>query len=187
MKFTETCLPGAYVIETEPLDDERGFFARVWCREEFRRLGLSDWIEQSSVSFNRKRGTLRGMHFQSSPHEEVKVVRCTQGSIYDVVVDLRAGSPAFCKWFAVELSAQNGKMMYVPEGMAHGFQTLTDGSEVFYQISNAYHSESARGVRWNDPVFGIEWPIAQSIVSLRHREFPDFSSLVEVEFGRAKV
>jgi len=187
VKFTECSLAGAYVVEAEPIKDERGFFARVWCRQEFQRLGLCALIEQSSVSFNERRGTLRGMHFQVSPHEEVKVVRCTQGSIHDVIVDLRAESPTYCQWFAMELSAQNGKMMYVPPGFAHGFQTLSDRSEVFYQISEAYHPDSARGVRWNDPAFRIEWPIPQPFLSTRDRRFPDFFSSLSTASARVEA
>lgn len=179
MKFTHSPLPGAYVVDIEPMGDERGFFARMWCREEFQALGLSTVVEQSSISFNRKKGTLRGMHYQAAPHEEVKLVRCTRGAIYDVILDLRKESLAFCRWFAVELTAENGKMVYVPAGFAHGFQTLADQSEVFYQISEVYRPEMARGVRWNDPAFQIEWPIANPILSARDRSYPDFAANLE--------
>ena len=166
-------------MEIEPVADERGFFARLWCRREFQALGLNVVIEQSSMSFNRKRGTLRGMHYQAVPHEEVKLVRCTRGAIYDVILDLRADSRTYCRWFAAELTADNGKMMYVPARFAHGFQTLAEESEVFYQISEAYRPEVAGGVRWNDPAFQIEWPIANPILSRRDRSYPDFSAKAE--------
>lgn len=179
MNFIASPLPGAYVVEIEPVADERGFFARLWCREEFQALGLSTAVEQNSISFNRKKGTLRGMHYQAAPHDEVKLVRCTRGTIYDVILDLRTDSPTYCRWFAVELTAGNGKMMYVPAGFAHGFQTLVDESEVFYQISEAYCPEMARGVRWNDPTFQIEWPILNPILSVRDRSYPDFSAKLE--------
>jgi dTDP-4-dehydrorhamnose 3,5-epimerase len=179
VKFTESPLSGAYVVETEPVGDTRGFFARVWCADEFRAFGLNTVIEQSSISFNRKTGTLRGMHYQAAPKEEVKLVRCTRGAIYDVILDLRAGSPTFGRWFAVELTADNGKTVYVPTGFAHGFQTLVDQSEVFYQISEKYRPEMARGVRWNDPAFQIEWPVRDPILSVRDRDFPDFSATLE--------
>jgi dTDP-4-dehydrorhamnose 3,5-epimerase len=176
MKFIPMSLAGAYVVEMEPVADERGFFARFWCRDEFRAAGLNSNVEQSSISFNRKRGTLRGMHYQAAPHEEVKLVRCTRGAIWDVLLDLRTNSSTFRRWVAVELTANNGKMAYVPAGFAHGFQTLTDEAEVQYQISEAYHAELTRGVRWNDPAFGIEWPLPDPILSARDREFLDFDA-----------
>jgi dTDP-4-dehydrorhamnose 3,5-epimerase len=179
VNFAESTLRGAYVIEIEPISDERGFFARTWCREEFQALGLSTHVEQNSISFNRKKGTLRGLHYQEAPNEEVKLVRCTRGAIYDVILDLRTDSTTFCRWFAVELSADNGKMLYVPTGFAHGFQTLTDKSEVFYQISEQYRPQMARGVRWNDPAFQIEWPIPNPILSVRDRGFLDFHASLE--------
>lgn len=174
MKFSPTALAGACIIDIEPVSDERGFFARSWCREEFSRHDLNPDLAQCSISFNKKRGTLRGLHYQAKPHEETKVVRCTRGAIYDVIVDLRPQSPTFRKWFAVELSADNRRMLYVPAGLAHGFQSLTDDTEVFYQISTPYHPESARGVRWDDPAFGIEWPVAERIISDGDRRYPDF-------------
>jgi dTDP-4-dehydrorhamnose 3,5-epimerase len=179
VKFTESSLPGAYVVDIDPIGDERGFFARTWCREEFQAFGLSGAIEQCSISLNRKRGTLRGMHYQTAPHDEVKLVRCTRGAIHDVILDLRVDSPTFCRWFAVELTGENGRTVYVPAGFAHGFQTLADESEVFYQISEPYRPEMARGVRWNDPTFQIEWPIPNPILSMRDRSFPDFSVSLE--------
>lgn len=172
MKFTETSLPGAYLIEIEPIEDERGFFARSWCREEFRERGLNPNLAQCNISFNRQKGTLRGMHYQIKPREEAKLVRCTRGAIYDVIVDLRPESPAHKKWIAVELTANNRKALYAPEGFAHGFQTLEDDTEVFYQMSEAYYPECARGVRWDDPVLGIEWPLAAVILSGKDSSYP---------------
>ena len=176
MRFVETPLAGAYVVEIEPLEDERGFFARSWCREEFGARGLSAILAQCSISFSKARGTLRGMHYQASPFEEAKLVRCTAGAVYDVILDLRADSTTFKRWFAAELTTANRKMLYVPEGFAHGFQTLEDNSEVFYQISEFYRQGYARGVRWNDPAFGITWPAGEKIISERDRSFPDFTS-----------
>ena len=170
MKFSPTVLAGACIIDIEPVPDERGFFARSWCREEFARHGLNPDLAQCSISFNKKRGTLRGMHYQAKPHEETKVVRCTRGAIYDVILDLRPESPTFRKWIAVELSADNRRMLYIPAGLAHGFQSLTDDAEVFYQISTPYHPESARGVRWDDPAFGIEWLVTERIISDKDRQ-----------------
>lgn len=161
------------MIEFEPIVDERGFFARTWCAQEFRLHGLNPNVAQCSVSFNKRRGTLRGMHYQDDPYSEAKLVRCCSGAIYDVILDLRRTSPSYCKWFAVELTPENRKMLYVPEGVAHGFQTLTEATEVFYQISESYWPECARGVRWDDPLFGIEWPIRDPILSQRDRTFPD--------------
>ena len=173
MKFTSVPLGGAHLVELEAVADERGFFARSWCAEEFRSYGLNPALAQCSLSFNKRKGTIRGMHYQAEPHAEVKLVRCTSGVIYDVILDLRPASPTYCKWFAIELTATNRKMLYVPEGIAHGFQTLADDTEVFYQISVSYHPESARGVRWNDPLFAIEWPVRDLILSERDRSFPD--------------
>lgn len=172
MNFKETKLRGAYVIEPELLEDERGFFARIWSEEEFAVRGLNPRIVQCNSSFNKQRGTLRGMHYQIPPHEEAKLVRCTAGAIYDVIIDLREDSPTRSKWIGVELSARNRLMVYVPEGFAHGFQTLADETEVFYQVSAYYHQESARGVRWDDPAFGIDWPLEISVISERDRSHP---------------
>ncbi len=174
MIFTELGVAGAFLVEPEPLEDARGFFARTWCREEFGGRGLESDLAQCSLSFNRRRGTLRGLHFQAAPFEEAKLVRCTRGAIFDVVLDLRAGSPAFLRHAAVVLSADNRAAVYVPRGVAHGFQTLEEASEVFYQISPAYVPALARGVRWNDPRFGIAWPIADPILSERDRTYADF-------------
>ena len=175
MKFSPAGLVGAYVIDIEPVLDERGFFARSWCREEFEKHGLNTDLAQCSVSFNKKHGTLRGMHYQGKPHEEVKVVRCTHGAIYDVIVDLRPESATFKQWIAVELSAANRRMIYIPAGVAHGFQSLIDDTEVLYHISEFYCPESAKSVRWDDPAFGIKWPpAAERVISEKDRQYPDF-------------
>ena len=166
-------LSGAYLIELDLFVDERGFFARTWCTEEFQRLGLNPRLAQCSISSNARRGTLRGMHYQAEPFAEAKLVRCSAGAIHDVIVDLRRTSPTYCKWTAAELTSANHKMLYVPEGFAHGFQTLVDNTEVLYQISATYQADYARGVRWNDATFGIEWPIAQPIISARDCAFAD--------------
>jgi dTDP-4-dehydrorhamnose 3,5-epimerase len=175
MRFTETKLKGAFILEPEFLEDERGFFARTWCRHEFEASGLTTIFVQGNISFNHKRGTLRGMHYQVEPHAEAKLVRCTMGAIYDVILDLRSDSATFTQWLAVELTAENRRLLFIPEGLAHGFQTLEDNTEVLYQMSEFYHPECARGVRWNDEAFGIEWPIAEIIASRRDSEYPDFA------------
>ena len=175
MKFYPTALSGAYLIEPDPVQDERGFFARTFCTKEFRESGLSPNLEQCNVSFNTKKGTLRGMHYQSEPHGEIKLVRCTMGSIYDVIIDLRPHSPTFKQWIAIELSAKNRKMLYIPEGFAHGFQTLEDNAEVFYQMSTFYVPSAARGVRWNDPTFAIDWPHDERIISQKDQQYPKFA------------
>ena len=174
MIFTETGLKGAYLIHPERLEDERGFFARVWCAREFGTMGLETRLVQCSTSFNRKKGTLRGLHYQEAPFEEVKLVRCTRGAVYDVVVDLRGGSPTYGQNTGEILTAENRRILYVPKGCAHGFLTLEDDSEVFYQMSEFYVPEQSRGVRWNDPVFGIEWPSEVFVISERDRTYPDF-------------
>ena len=175
MKFTETQLKGAYIIEPELLTDERGFFARSWCQKEFTERGLNPNLVQCNISFNLKKGTLRGMHYQAKPHEEAKLVRCTMGAIYDVIVDIRPESPTFKQWVAVKLTAENRKMLYIPEDMAHGFQTLVDNTEVFYQMSEFYHSESSTGLRWDNPVFEIEWPIEVKIISDKDSSYKDLT------------
>ena len=174
MLFNETILSGAFLVEPEYHKDARGLFARMFCEEEFAARGLSSRVAQCSLSFNERKGTLRGLHYQAPPHAESKLVRCTQGSIHDVVVDLRRSSPTFRKWIAVELSAVNRRMLFVPEGFAHGFQSLEDHSEVFYQVSVPYRPEAVRGVRWNDSSLGIAWPLADPVLSDRDRSFPDF-------------
>jgi dTDP-4-dehydrorhamnose 3,5-epimerase len=176
MIVTETKLNGVFVIDLEKQQDERGFFARTWCKREFERNGLNSDLVQCNVSFNRRRGTLRGMHYQTAPCEEVKLVRCTAGAIFDVVIDLRSNSPSFMEWIGVELSASNHRMLYVPERVAHGFQTLEDDTEVFYQMSEFYAAAHAAGIRWNDPTFSIQWPPADRIISARDAAFPDFVS-----------
>lgn len=175
MLFKETGLPGAYIIEVERKGDKRGFFARSYCRQEFKDAGIDFSLVQSSISYNKIKGTLRGMHYQIAPYEEAKIVSCIKGVIWDVIIDLRIGSPTYCKWFAAELSFSKYNSLYVPKGFAHGFQTLENDTTVFYQISEFYHSESARGVRWNDPVFKIEWPeIRKRIISDKDSKYPDF-------------
>jgi dTDP-4-dehydrorhamnose 3,5-epimerase len=175
MIFAETMLKGVFIIEPERLEDERGFFARTWCRRVFEEHGLNSQLAQCSISFNRTRGTLRGMHYQDEPYGEAKLVRCTHGTIYDAVIDLRPGSPTFKRWIGLELTADNHRMLYIPEGFAHGFQTLEEHAEVFYQMSQFYAPDYARGVRWNDPAFDIRWPAAVSVISERDRSYPDFA------------
>jgi dTDP-4-dehydrorhamnose 3,5-epimerase len=173
--FVPAPLTGAFVLEPEPHRDERGLFARTWCRRELEAHGLDSRIAQCSTSLNTKAGTLRGMHYQIAPFGETKIVRCTRGSMFDVIIDLREDSTTYMQHFAVVLSAANRTMMYVPAGFAHGFQTLEDDTEVFYQISEFYSPEHGRGVRWNDPVFGIEWPEPNDpILAQRDRSYPDF-------------
>jgi dTDP-4-dehydrorhamnose 3,5-epimerase len=174
--FTETKLAGAFVIEVERHTDERGFFGRTFCQQEFEAHGLNAQVAQCNVSFNKRKGTLRGMHYQAAPFAEAKLVRCTAGSIYDVIIDLRPASATFKRHFAVELSAENHRMLYIPEDFAHGFQTLEDDTEVFYQMAQRYSAEHARGVRWNDPAFGIEWPKGERIIIERDQNYPDFVS-----------
>ena len=175
MRFVPTPLSGGYLIEPELLQDERGFFARTWCGREFGEMGINPNLVQCNISFNRKKGTLRGMHFQKSPYEEAKVVRCTQGRIYDVMVDLRPESGTFKKWFGAELSAENRLSLYIPGGFAHGFLTLSDETEVLYLMSEFFHPECASGVRWDDPAFSIEWPGKVGVISDRDASYPDFS------------
>ncbi len=174
MLFHETRLPGVFEIRLEALPDDRGFFARTWCQMEFEAHGLNPRLAQCSISFNARRGTLRGLHLQVPPYAEAKLVRCTKGAIYDVVVDLRPQSPTYLQWIGVTLTATNRAMVYIPEGCAHGFLTLEEQSEVLYQMSEFYHPESARGVRWNDPAFRVAWPFAPEIISERDRAYPDF-------------
>ena len=174
MIFTETKLKGAFVIDIERLADDRGFFARSFCEKEFKDHGLNPRVVQGNISFNEKKGTLRGMHYQIKPFEEVKLVRCTRGAIYDVIVDLRSDSPTFKQYFGLLLTAHNRLSLYVPAGFAHGFITLEDDTEVFYQMSEFYSPEHARGFRWNDPAFGIEWPLEPAMISERDRLYTDF-------------
>lgn len=177
MTFHETRLPGVFEVHLDFLPDERGFFARTWCEREFENNGLSPRLAQCNLSFNLRKGTLRGMHYQEEPYAEAKLVRCTMGAIYDVVLDLRSQSPTYKQWVAVELTSANRRMIRIPEGCAHGFLTLEDETEVFYQMSEFYKPESARGVRWNDPAFQIQWPSQVKVISDRDRTYPDFEKL----------
>lgn len=174
MIFREQSLPGVFEIGIEPNRDDRGFFARSWCQQEFETHGLNPGFVQANISFNARKGTLRGMHYQAGPFGEAKLIRCTAGAIYDVVLDLRPQSPTFKLWLAFVLRAENHDMLYIPEGLAHGFLTLADNTEIFYQMSEFYHPELSRGVRWNDPAFGIEWPHEIAVMSERDRSYPDF-------------
>lgn len=175
MFFVRTELSGAWLIEPEFISDERGAFARTWCRREFEDHGLNPSLVQCNISINRLKGTVRGMHLQREPHAEAKLIRCTRGAIFDVILDLRRGSETFGRWTACELSDENHRMLYVPEGCAHGFQTLTDNSEVFYQMSREYHADSAAGVRWDDPATAIPWPLPLTSISERDRSWPDLN------------
>lgn len=176
MRFVATPIPDCWMIEPEEQSDERGFFARVFCSEEFARRGLNPKLAQCSISFNKSRGTLRGMHWQEKPHEEAKLVRCTQGAVFDVALDLRRTSPSYLKWHGVELTADNRRMLYAPEGCAHGFLTLADSTEVHYHISEFHRPECARGVRFDDPAFRVTWPEPVRVISARDRGYPDFYS-----------
>ncbi len=175
MIFTETKIKGAYLLEAELLSDDRGFFARSFCKEEFQRCGLETSIVQCNISYNKRKGTVRGMHFQTAPYQEAKIVSCTKGAIYDVVIDLRKDSGSFLKWFAVELSDKNFRLVYVPKGCAHGFQTLKNDTVVYYQMTEFFHPECARGVRWDDPAFGITWPLGKKTISERDKQFPGYA------------
>jgi dTDP-4-dehydrorhamnose 3,5-epimerase len=174
MIFQDIKIRGAFEIHVEAKPDERGFFARTWCQEEFEKRGLNPRLVQCSISFSVRKGTLRGMHYQADPYAEAKLVRCTQGAIYDVVIDLRPKSPTFKTWIAVDLTAEKRNMVYIPEGCAHGFLTMADESEVLYQMSEIYNPGSARGVRWDDPTFQIVWPAKVEVISERDRTYPDF-------------
>ena len=174
MLFIPTSLPGAFIVEPEPHRDERGFFARTWSQREFEALGLNPTIAECSVSFSAQRGTLRGMHYQAPPNQEAKLIRCVRGALHDVLIDLRPDSPTFKRHFSTVLREGDYRMVYAPEGVAHGFLTLADATEVFYQISEAYRPEAARGVRWDDPAFGICWPEVVRVISERDRSYPDY-------------
>jgi dTDP-4-dehydrorhamnose 3,5-epimerase len=177
MIFRETPLNGAYIIELERRVDERGFFARSWCQHEFAERGLNANLVQCNISFNTRRGTLRGLHFQRAPYEEAKLVRCTQGAIFDVIIDLRPNSSTFRKHHSVQLDSDNRLALFIPEGFAHGFQTLLDGTEVHYQMSQFHMPEAGgSGIRWDDPAFQIEWPVADPILNARDRSYPDFAN-----------
>jgi dTDP-4-dehydrorhamnose 3,5-epimerase len=175
MKFIETKLKGAYLIELDYITDDRGCFARSWCQEEFLTMGLNSNLVQCNISFNHKKGTLRGMHYQVEPHPEVKLVRCTKGAIYDVIIDIRPDSSSYKQWIGVELNAENHRMIYIPCGMAHGFQTLADNTEVFYQMSDFYDSDSARGIRWDDPSFKIKWKYPVTCISQKDSSYLDLT------------
>lgn len=174
MKFIETDLKGAYIIEVDKLVDDRGFFGRLWCENEFKKNNLNTNIVQSNVSLSKTKGTLRGLHFQRNPFQETKLVRCTRGSVYDVIIDLRPDSKTFKKWFGVKLTEANHKMIYVPENFAHGFLTLEDNSEVYYLVTQFYNKDAEAGLRWNDPVFNIQWPIDIKEISKRDNDHPNF-------------
>ena len=174
MRFTETKLADVWLVDLERRDDERGFFARSWCREEFASRGLAAQLAQCSFSYNTYAHTLRGMHYQAAPHAETKLVTCVRGAIYDVILDLRPSSMTYKSWVAVELTQTSLRAVYVPDGCAHGFQTLTEGALVYYQISVPHSPDHARGVRWNDPAFDIAWPPGDRIVSARDSAYPDF-------------
>jgi len=174
MIFTPTELNGAYLVGLKRIEDVRGFFARAWCRKEFTDHGLNPDLEQINVAFSHRRGTLRGMHFQESPHAEAKLVRCTRGALYDVIIDLRPASPTFRRWLGVELTADNRQMLYVPEGSAHGYQTLADETEMYYQTTEFYVPQAARGVRYNDPAFAVKWPLPVAVISEADQKWPDF-------------
>lgn len=174
MIFQETELKGAFIIEIEKIQDNRGFFARSFCQREFEKHGLNTQVVQANVSYNRNEGTLRGMHYQAAPYGEVKLVRCTQGAIYDVIIDLRPDSPTYKQWIGVELTSENYKMLYVPENFAHGFQTLEDNTGVTYQVSQFYSPGSERGARYNDPAFGIQWPVEVRVISDKDKSWPDY-------------
>lgn len=174
--FTPTKLRDAYIVDIEKREDDRGFFARSWCRREFAERRMVSDLAQANVSFSLKRGTLRGMHYQMKPYEETKLIRCTRGAIYDVIIDLRPNSTTYGQWVGAELTADNYKMLYVPEGLAHGFQTLSDDAEVAYQMSQFFTPGAARGIRYNDPAFGIQWPMKVEVISSEDASWPDFST-----------
>ena len=180
MIFSETKLKGAFIVDLKPFEDERGFFARAWCQREFEEHGLSPDVRQVNLSYNIHKGTLRGMHYQIEPYGEAKMVRAIRGAIYDVIIDLRPDSPTYKEWIGVELSAQNHRLLYVPENFGHGFQTLTDDVEVLYQVSQFYTPGAERGIRYDDPTFAIDWPLAVSIISDKDRTWADFQEAAVV-------
>ena len=175
MIFTESPLNGAFVIDLERREDERGFFARTWCQHEFEKQGLVSDLRQANVSYNHRKATIRGMHYQVVPHQEVKLVRCGRGAIWDVIIDLRPASKTYLKWFGAELTAENHRQLYIPTDFAHGYQTLVDDTEVYYSVSECYQPGSERGIRWDDPHFAIRWPLTGApTLSLKDRSWPDF-------------
>lgn len=174
MKFTPLSLKDAYLIQPNFIEDNRGFFARSFCTQEFKNHGLNPHLEQCNISYNYKMGTMRGMHYQIGDKSEDKVVRCTMGKIYDIIIDLRLSSETYRHWVGLELSAQNRLMLYIPQGFAHGFQTLEDDTEVFYQMTESFSPEHARGIRWNDPSFNLQWPYDPTVISAKDQQYPDF-------------
>lgn len=174
MKFTNTSIQGAMIIELEKHEDHRGFFSRAFCKKEFEEHGLEHQVVQCNFSKSRKKGTLRGMHYQDVPHSEVKMVRCMSGAIYDVIVDIRKDSPSYMKWFGVKLTEENYKMLYIPKGLAHGFQTLKEDSVIFYMVTEYYNKESEGGVRWDDPAFNINWPLQVTDISEKDKSYSDY-------------
>ena len=187
MIFTETKLKGAFIIDVKRLEDERGFFGRAFCQKEFEAHGLSNEVRQTNVSYNKKKGTLRGMHMQLAPNEESKLVRCTRGAIYDVIIDMRPDSETYKQWVGVELTADNYRMLFVPEGFAHGFITLEDNTDVTYQVTEFYTPGAEQGIRWNDPAFNIEWPIEPVVISEKDQAHPDFVDEPEKSKGKLLV
>ena len=175
MFFTETELTGAYIIDLDRREDNRGFFARTWAQEEFEAHGLNSRVVQANLSYNHTRGTIRGMHYQRAPYAETKLVRCVQGAIYDVIIDLRPESATYKRWIGVELTAQNRRALFIPEGFAHGFQTLADNSDVTYQVSEFYTPGAEGGIRYNDPAFEIQWPLEVTVISEKDKQWPDFA------------
>ncbi len=178
MVFHETFLKGAFVLEVQKLNDDRGFFGRSWCKNEMEERGLNGNVVQTNTSFSSKKGTLRGMHYQKHPYEETKLIRCTKGAIYDVIVDLRKESPTYLCWFGIELTADNYKMLYVPEKFAHGFITLKDDSEVTYQVTQFYTPGAESGIRFNDPLINIDWPAPVTVISEKDKAHPDFEEIL---------
>jgi dTDP-4-dehydrorhamnose 3,5-epimerase len=177
MIFKQTTVKEAYIIEIEKRNDNRGFFARTWCKKEFGAKGLNTDFVQANIAFNKKRGILRGMHYQVAPHEETKLIRCTKGAIYDVIIDIRKASSTYRQWLGVELTDDNYRMLYVPEGFAHGYQTLQDNTEVIYQVSQFYAPNSEQGIRWDDPFFNIEWPDTENrMISEKDQLWPDYGT-----------
>jgi dTDP-4-dehydrorhamnose 3,5-epimerase len=174
MIFTETKLKDAYIIELKKMGDQRGFFARAWCQREFDEHGLVSQVVQANLSYNKAKGTLRGMHYQRAPYAETKLIRCIRGALYDVIIDLRPDSPTYMQWLGVELTTENHKMLYVPEGFGHGFQTLVDNTEAFYQVSEFYTPNAEGGIRYDDPAFNIEWPLEVQVISDKDKSWPDY-------------
>jgi dTDP-4-dehydrorhamnose 3,5-epimerase len=174
MEFKETRLSGAFLVKQKKIVDERGFFARAWCQEEFKQQGLNPQMLQLNTGFSHQAGTLRGMHYQEAPHAEAKFMRCTRGAVYDVIIDLRRDSPTHGEWVGVELTADEGAMLYVPEGFAHGYQTLADNTEIYYMTTALYAPQAAKGVRYDDPAFGIVWPLAVTVISAQDQHWPDY-------------